>query len=142
MCLPFADGVVTLTSSGQGAICPGDEVTLTCNVTGAHSLEWSSAAFNPTIRYYFFDSGYVLFRGIFTATLTSVTQNPNSYYDLSSTLRVTATPEAMLNGTVIICTDRFRSINTMTTLTLAGKYSNIPLISSYLKEYAAKHNSS
>ena len=121
MCLPYSGGVVTLTSSAQGAICPGEEVTLTCTVTGGVSLEWSSVAFNPTIRYVQNDpEGRVIDRGIFTATLTTVITNP--ILSLISTLRVTEAPEAMLNGTVITCSDQLNPMNI--TLILAGKYNN------------------
>ena len=115
-----AGGVVTLTSSAQGAICPGEEVTLTCIVVGGVILEWRSEAFNPFIRYTQFELGVVVVRGVFTATLTSVTPNSTILGSLNfvSTLRVTATPEAMLNGTVITCSDGTNPIST--TLTLAG----------------------
>ena len=104
-------GVVTLTSSAQGAICPREEVTLTCTVVGGVSLEWSSAAFTPTIRYAQNDpEGRVIDRGIFTATLTTVISNP--ILSLISTLRVTEAPEAMLNGTVITCSDQLNPIST------------------------------
>ena len=111
------DGVVTLTSSGQGAICPGEEVTLTCTVMGRVLLEWSSTAFNRPVRYIVNDPvGQMENRGIFTANLTFTPP----LADLTSTLRVTVTPEAILNGTVITCSDQFnpRSI----TLILAGVF--------------------
>ena len=111
----FADGVVTLTSSAQSATCPGEEVTLTCTVTGEPLLEWSSEAFRNPVRYIESDPiGQMINRGIFTATL--ILTPPLSH--LTSTLRVTATPEAMLNGTVITCSDQFNPMSI--TLTLAG----------------------
>ena len=111
----FADGVVTLTSSAQGAICPGEEVTLTCTVTGEPLLGWSSAAFRNPVRYIESDPiGQVINRGIFTATLIRTPPLAS----LTSTLRVTATPEAMLNGTVVTCSDQFNPMSI--TLTLAG----------------------
>ena len=110
-------GVVTLTSSAQGAVCPGEEVTLTCTVAGGVSLEWSSAAFTPTIRYVQNDpEGRVIDRGIFTATLTTVISNP--ILSLISTLRVTEAPEAILNGTVITCSDQLNPMST--SFTTAG----------------------
>ena len=112
--------MVTLTSSIQGAICPGDEVTFTCNVTEEYALEWSSPAFDSRITYYYIDVGYVREHGIFTATLTSVIRNPQLLYDLTSTIRVTVTPEAMLNGTILTCSGYFSSYSTDTTITLAG----------------------
>ena len=116
----YADGVVTLTSSAQGAICPWEEVTLTCTVTGV-SLEWSSAAFTPTIRYVEKEHvGRVVERGIFTATLVSKLSNPTHLMDFVSTLKVTSTPEVMLNGTVITCTDQLNPMNR--SLTLAGTF--------------------
>ena len=106
----YSDGVVTLTSSAQGGICPGEEVTLTCTVTGGVSLEWSSTAFSPVVRFVGNDPiGQPIDRGIFTATLISA---------LTSTLRVNATPEAMLNGTVVTCSDQLNPMSV--TLTLAG----------------------
>jgi len=117
-------GVVTLTSSAQGAICPGEEVTLTCTVTGGVGLEWSSVAFNPTIRYAVNEPvGTMRERGIFTATLTSVISTPT--LSLISTLRVTEAPEAMLNGTVITCTELTNLLSATLNLTLAGKYNNM-----------------
>ena len=113
----LVDGVVTLTSSGQGAICPGEEVILTCTVMGRVLLEWSSTAFNRPVRYIVNDSvGQMVNRGIFTANLTFTPP----LADLTSTLKVTVTPEAMLNGTVVTCSDQFnpRSI----TLILAGVF--------------------
>ena len=113
----FADEVVTLTSSAQGAICPGEEVTLTCTVTGEVLMEWRSVTFNRPIRYIVNNPiGQRIYRGSFTATL--ILTPPLA--DLTSTLRVTATPEAMLNGTVVTCSDLFnaRSI----TLILAGVF--------------------
>jgi len=107
--------VLTLTSSAQGAICPGEEVTLTCTVTGGVSLEWISAAFDPTIRYVGNDHvGRVVERGIFTATLISKL----SLLEFTSSLKVTVTLEDITNGTVITCTDQLNpmSIN----LFLAG----------------------
>jgi len=116
-CLPYSGGVVTLTSSAQGAICPREEVTLMCTVVGGVSLEWSSAAFDSAIRYAQNDlEGRVIDRGIFTATLTTVISNP--ILSLISTLRVTEAPGAMLNGTVITCTDQLNPMNII--LTLAG----------------------
>ena len=101
---------MTLTSSTQGAICPREEVILTCTVTGGVSLEWSSTAFSPVVRFVGNDPvGQPISRGIFTATLISA---------LTSTLRVTATPEAMLNGTVVTCSDQLNLVSI--TLTLAG----------------------
>ena len=102
---------MTLTSSARGGICPGEEVILTCTVTGGVSLEWSSTRFSPVVQ--FLRDTPVgqppVDRGIFTATLISA---------LTSTLRVIATPEAMLNGTIVTCSDQLnpRSV----TLTLAG----------------------
>ena len=115
---------MTLTSSAQSAICPGEEVTLTCTVTGGFILEWNSPAFNSEIRYLGNDpAGIPTVRGIFTTTLVSTIPTPTpSLFDFTSTLRVTATPEAMLNGTVITCTDLLNPMST--TLTLAGEYSN------------------
>ena len=111
----YLDGVVTLTSSARGAICPGEEVILTCTVTGGVSLEWSSAAFSPVVRFVGNDPvGQPIDRGIFTATLTFTP----ALADLTSTLRVTATPEAMLNGTVVTCSDQVNPVSI--TLTLAG----------------------
>ena len=101
---------MTLTSSVQGGICPREEVILTCTVTGGVSLEWSSTAFSPMVRFVGNDPvGQPIDRGIFTATLISA---------LTSTLRVTATPEAMLNGTVVTCSDQLNPMSI--TLTLAG----------------------
>ena len=108
----LVDGAVTLTSSGQDAICPGEEVTLTCTVMGRVLLEWSSTAFNRPVRYIVNDPvGQMVNHGIFTANLTFT-------LPLTSTLRVTATPEAMLNGTVVTCSDQFNPVSI--TLTLAG----------------------
>ena len=114
--------MVTLTSSAQGAICPGEEVTLTCTVTEGVSLEWSSAAFTPTIRYVENEHvGRVVERGIFTATIVSKISNPTPpLMDFISTLKVTSTPEVMLNGTVITCTDQLNPMNR--SLTLAGTF--------------------
>ena len=117
----YIAGVVTLTSTVQGAVCPEEEVTLICTVTGGVTLDWSSMAFRPKIRYTQSSTkGLPVNRGIFTAVLTSVSPNPTSFLDFNSTLRVTATPEAMLNGTVITCTDTLNPISTI--LTLAGNY--------------------
>ena len=117
-----AGGVVTLTSSTQSAICLAEEVILTCTVTGGVSLEWSSTAFSPVIRYREDEPvGRMVNRGIFTATLTSESENFNpSLSDLTSTLRVTATPEAVLNGTVVTCSDQLNPVSV--TLTLAGVF--------------------
>ena len=101
---------MTLISNVQGAICPREVVTLTCTVTGGVSLEWSSTAFSPVVRFVGNDPvGQPISRGIFTATLISA---------LTSTLRVTATPEAMLNGTVVTCSDQLNPVSI--TLTLVG----------------------
>jgi len=88
----YAGGVVTLTSSAQGAVCPREEVSLTCTVTRAISLEWNSPAFTTEIRYIEGDpEGTVRQRGIFTATLISIVSNPTpSLLDFTFTLRVTA----------------------------------------------------
>ena len=111
---------MTLNSSAQGGICPREEVILTCTVTGGVSLEWSSTAFSPVLRYLENDPlGRPINRGIFTATLISEAANPTPpLADLTSTLRVTATVEAMLNGTVITCSDQLNPMSI--TLTLAG----------------------
>ena len=78
---------MTLTSSVQGAICPGVDVILTCTVTGgATSLEWSSTAFSPVVRFLVTEQPRSVNRGIFTATLTFTPP----LADLTSTLRVTA----------------------------------------------------
>ena len=116
----LADGVMTLTSSAQSAICPGEEVSLTCIVTGGVLLEWSSTAFSPVVRFIANDPvGRMVDRGIFTATLNSEAPNPTPpLADLTSTLRVTATPEAMLNGTVVTCSDQLNPVSI--TLILAG----------------------
>ena len=113
---------MTLTSSAQGAICPREEVILTCTVTGGVSLEWSSTAFSPVVRYFENDPlERPIERGIFTATLISEAANPTpSLADLTSTLRVTATPEAMLNGTVVTCSDQLNPRNII--LTIAGVF--------------------
>ena len=110
------DGVVTLTSSGRGAICPGEEVTLTCTVMGGVFLEWRSTAFNRVV--YLVDDavGQMVIRGIFTANLTFTPP----LADLTSTLKVTVTPEAMLNGTVVTCSDQLNPVNI--TLTFAGVF--------------------
>ena len=120
VCPVHAAGVVILTSSAQGAICPGEEVFLTCTVTGGVLLEWSSTAFSPVVRFIGNDPvGRMVNRGIFTTTLISEAPNPTPpLADLTSTLRVTATPEAMLNGTVVTCGDQLNPMNI--TLTLAG----------------------
>ena len=106
---------MTLTSSARGAICPREEVTLTCTVTGgATSLEWSSTAFSM-VRFLATEQPPLMRNhGIFTATLTFTPP----LADLTSTLRVTATPEAMLNGTVVTCSDQLNPVSI--TLTLAG----------------------
>ena len=106
-------GVVTLTSSALSAVCPGEEVTLTCTVTGGVSLEWNSPAFDPTVRYLGNDPvGIPIERGDFTAILISSIPTPTpSLFDFTSTLRVTATPEAMLNGTAITCTDQLNPMS-------------------------------
>ena len=67
----YSDGVVTLTSSAQGGICPGEEVILTCTVTGGVILEWSSTAFsNRPVQYLENDPvGQPINHGNFTATL-------------------------------------------------------------------------
>ena len=107
---------MTLTSSAQGGICPGEEVILTCTVTGgATSLEWSSTAFSM-VRFLENEQPRSVNRGTFTAALILTPPLAN----LTSTLRVTATLEAMLNGTVVTCSDQLnpRSI----TLTLAGMF--------------------
>ena len=110
-----ADGEVKLTSSAQPAICPGEEITFTCIVTGEVLLGWNSTAFRNPIWYIVNDPiGQMRVRGIFTATLTLTPPLAN----LTSTLRVTATPEAMLNGTVVTCSDQFNPVSI--TLTLAG----------------------
>jgi len=112
-----AGGVVTLTSSAEGAICPGEEVTLTCTVVGGVILEWRSEAFDSTIRCaQNDDEGRVRDRRIFTATLTSVISNP--ILSLIFTLRVTEAPGAMLNGTVITCSDQLNPMST--SFTTAG----------------------
>ena len=127
----YIAGVVTLTSTVQGAICPGEEVTLTCIVTGGVILEWNSVALNPTIRYAQNSmQGLVQNHGIFTAVLTSVSTNPTFHFDFNSSLRVTVTPEVMLNGTVITCTDTLNPIST--TLTLAGTYFKLKLRNWYI----------
>ena len=113
----LTDGVVTLTSSAQGAICPGVEVTLTCTVMGRALMEWRSTAFNRPVRYIVNDPvGQMVNRGIFTATLTFTPPLAN----FTSTLRVTATSEAMLNGTVVTCSDQFNHMNII--LILAGVF--------------------
>ena len=113
---------MTLTSSARGGICPGEEVILTCTVTGGTNLEWSSTAFSPVVRYFQNEPvGRMVNRGIFTATLISEAPNPTPpLADLTSTLRVTATPEAMLNGTVITCSDQLNPMSI--TFTLAGMF--------------------
>ena len=112
---------MTLTSSAQGAICPREELILTCTVTGGVSLWWSSTAFRM-VR--FFENDPLerpLDRGIFTATLISEAANPTPpLADLTSTLRVTVTQEAMLNGTVVTCSDQLNPVNI--TLTFAGVF--------------------
>ena len=116
-----------MTSSAQGGICHGEEVILTCTVTGgATSLEWSSTAFsNDPVTFLVNDRvGLMRNRGIFTATLTSTP--PLS--DLTSTLRVTATPEVMLNGTVVTCSDQLNPMSI--TLTLAGRFAVILVVNS------------
>ena len=117
-----SDGAVTLTSSVQGGICPREEVTLTCTVTGGALLEWSSTAFSGLIIYVEDDPvGQPSNRGNFTATLISEAANPTlPLADLTSTLRVTATPGAMLNGTVVTCSDQLNPMSI--TLTLAGVF--------------------
>ena len=113
---------MTLTSSARGAICPGEEVILTCTVTGGTNLEWSSTAFSPVVRYFQGELvGRMVNRGIFTATLISETENSNpSLADLTSTLRANATSVAMLNGTVVTCSDQLNPVNII--LTLAGVF--------------------
>ena len=114
----YSDGVVTLTSSARGGICPGEEVILTCTVTrGTTSLEWSSTAFSDPVTFLENDPvGRMRNRGSFTATLTFTP--PLS--DLTSTLRVTATPEIMFNGTVVKCSDQLNPMSI--TFTLAGVF--------------------
>ena len=113
-------------SSARGGICPGEEVILTCTVTGgATSLEWSSTAFSSPVTFLVNDRvGLMRNRGIFTTTLTFTP--PLS--DLTSTLRVTATPEAMLNGTVVMCSDQLNPMSI--TLTLAGRFAVILVVNS------------
>ena len=117
----YSDGVVTLTSNVQGAICPGEEVILTCTVTGGVSLEWSSTAFRM-VRFFENDPlDRPKERGIFTATLISEAANPTPpLADLTSSLRVNTTLEAMLNGTVVTCSDQINPVNI--TLTFAGVF--------------------
>lgn len=105
-----------LTSSVQGAICPGKVVTLTCILTGV-SLEWNSPTFSRTIRYIGNEHlGGMVERGNFTATLISVVPNPTlTRLEFTSTLRVNVTPKA---GTVITCTDQLNPMSV--NLTLAG----------------------
>ena len=94
-----------------------------CTVTRAITLEWSSTVFEPPIRYaQNHMPGNVVVRGIFTANLTSVTAD-SPFFNYNSTLRVTATPEAMLDRTVFTCTDG--TIPISTTLTLAGNSKTI-----------------
>ena len=128
----YAGGVVTLTSSAQGAVCPGEEVTLTCIVTEGIFLEWSSAAINPNIRYIQDTIGGETQHGIFTAALISVVPSSSSSSDFTSTLRATVTQEAMLNGTVITCTDLLNPMST--TLTLAGKFFHINQMILYIMQ--------
>jgi len=82
-----AGGLVTLTSSAQGAICPREEVTLMCTVAGGVSLEWS-ATFDSAIRYaQNVPEGRARESGILTATLPLVISNPIPSF--TPTLRVT-----------------------------------------------------
>ena len=112
--------MVTLTSSARGDICPGQEVTLTCIVTGGVLLEWSSTAFSNPVRFAEGSAlGQPINRSAFTATLISETENVNPpLADLTSTLRVTATLQTMLNGTVVTCSDQLNPVSI--TLTLSG----------------------
>ena len=95
-------------------------MTLTCIVTGGVLLEWSSTAFSNPVRFAEGSTlGQPINRSVFTATLISETENVNpSLSDLTSTLRVTATPQAMLNGTVVTCRDQLNPVSII--LILAG----------------------
>ena len=94
---------------------------LTCTVTGGVSLEWSSTAFRM-VRFFENDPlDRPKERGIFTATLISEAANPTPpLADLTSSLRVNTTLEAMLNGTVVTCSDQINPVNI--TLTFAGVF--------------------
>ena len=110
--------------AGRQAACPGEEVTFTCNVTGAAGLQWDilSLLSDPIrIRFTLGDirnniSTRMDSSGRFTAVLTSVMQN-GLFGDLTSQLMVTVS--VMLNGTLVECSDA-HSISVNTTLNVAG----------------------
>ena len=105
--IPVTDCLI-LTSSVEGgeAVCPGEEVTLTCTVTEGVSLGWISEPYVPWINAVTFTSTEWLrvevpvHRDPFQIVLRNITSN-SSQTNLTSILSFVAT--STLNGTVVKC---------------------------------------
>ena len=104
--------------AGRQAACPGEEVTFTCNVTEAVTLQWDiNLLRDPSVSIRFGPNDILNNAstrmdpsGRFTAVLTSVMQN-GLFGDLTSQLMVTVSE--MLNGTVVQCSDTISMSKTL-----------------------------
>jgi len=108
---------------GGEAVCPGEEVTLTCTVTKGVSLVWISEPYIPWLNAVMFTSterhrlGVPVHRDPFQIVLRNIASN-SSQTSLTSILSFTAT--STLNGTVVECDSD--SMTARITLHIAGSY--------------------
>jgi len=108
---------------GGEAVCPGEEITLTCTVTEGVSLGWISEPYIPWLHAVTFTStewlrvGVPVHRDPFQIVLRNITSN-YSQTNLTSILSFIAT--STLNGTVVECDSD--SMTARITLHIAGSY--------------------
>jgi len=108
---------------GGEAVCPGEEVTLTCTVIEGVSLVWISEPYIPWLNAVTFTStewlrvGVPVHRDPFQIVLRNISSN-SSQTNLTSILSFNAT--STLNGTVVECDSD--SMTARITLHIAGSY--------------------
>jgi len=114
----------SLDKDRRNAACPEELVTFKCTVIQGATLEWIIQPFiveNDPITFLSIDSaGYQVVRGVFHATLTNVTQNPDNMIlaDMTSKITVIASPDS-LNGAMVECFDQRTRVSKQ--LTITGK---------------------
>jgi len=115
------------------AICPGEEITLTCTVIERGSLGWISEPYIPWINAVTFTStewlrvGVPVHRDPFQIVLRNITSN-FSQANLTSILSFIAT--STLNGTVVECDSD--SMTARITLHIAGSYIQVFALQKYM----------
>ena len=111
------------------AACAGEEVVFTCTITGSGLLKWTiEPPQSNSILFHLLDMNVRVgttkhdATGYFNAVVTNYSRNPNHTFlgDITSNLLAIASPESVVSGRNLTCSDGVYTRVPSLSLTMAG----------------------